>query len=378
MARRLFLDGQGLLEDPARKATPAKVRVLVESLGFVQVDSINMVERAHHLTLGTRLDGYRPPMLARLLERDRTLFENWTHDASIIPTRWFPQWGPIFAQAGERIPNNAWWRERLGGDPATVLKETLERVRAHGPISSRSFEKGEKAGNQAWWGWKPGKAALEHLWRTGQISVVQRVASFEKIYDLTERVLPDAHAAPHPTAEEHLAWAMETAIARLGIATPTELAAFWRAVPIAAARGWCIEAKKRGQVVEVTVEGRPYYADPRWNRRLPEAPARMRLLSPFDPIIRDRKRALRLFDFDYRFEAFVPEPKREYGYYVMPVLDGERLIARVDPKYHRDRGALVIRKIWWERGVKPRKRPLREAIERLATQIGATTVEASI
>lgn len=394
-ARRLLLGAQGLLGDPARAANAAQVRKLIDALGFVQLDSINRVERAHHLTLASRLDHYRPPMLQRLLEKSRDLFEHWTHDASIIPTRWFPYWRPQFERARQKVERSAWWKERLGGDPDTVLAGVLERVRAHGPLSSRALEElhAREAGGDrprrtsgGWWDWKPNKAALELLWHSGALSVVKRVR-FEKIYDLTERVHPEAHALPAPTPEEHVAWACETALERLGFATPTELAAFWRAIPIAAARAWCLSEKKAGRLVELMVESaasgtaRKTYARPDWAeklRRLPEAPERIRLLSPFDPILRDRARALRTFGFDYRFEAFVPEPQRVYGYYVLPVLEGERLVGRVDPKMDRERGVLEIRKIWWEPGIKPTKartKAFEAASERLAASIGAEAVE---
>lgn len=396
-ARRLLLGGQGLLADPTRRAGPAKVRALVEALGFVQVDSINIVERAHHLTLSSRLDGYRPPMLRRLLEHTRELFEHWTHDASVIPTRWFPYWRAHFDHARARIPNNAWWRSRMGADREEVLRSTLERVRTHGPTSSRDLDRQHaqelaaaghppKPAESGWWSWKPGKAALEHLWRIGELTVVKRVR-FEKVYDLTERVLPDAHASPALAPEVHQAWAARSALDRLGLATSGELAAFWRLITPAAARAWCLAELRTGALVEVQVgsaDGSPprrMYAPHDWRSRLdalPDAPDRIRLLSPFDPILRDRKRALRTFGFDYRFEAFVPERQRKYGYYVLPILERDRLIGRVDPKFHRDRGVLELRKVWWEPGVKEtraRRRELEAAAHRLAEAIGATDVE---
>ncbi len=390
-ARRLLLGNQGLLADPTRRAGPAAVRALIEALGFVQLDSINVVERAHHLTLASRLDGYRPPMLQKLLEKTRELFEHWTHDASAIPTRWFPYWRPHFERSRARIPGNAWWRSRLGGDPDVVFRATLDRIRAHGPISSRDLDRDHqpdpsKPAESGWWSWKPGKAALEHLWRVGELTVVKRVR-FEKVYDLTERVLPAAHASPTPSSEDHVAWASQSALDRLGLATAGELAAFWRLITPAQARAWAQSQIRAGALVEVQVTSadgsapRRAYAHPDWQRRaraLPDAPDRVRLLSPFDPILRDRARALRTFGFDYRFEAFTPEAKRVYGYYVLPILEGDRLVGRVDPKFHRDRGVLELRKVWWEPGIKEtraRRRAFEDAAHRLADVIGAESVE---
>ena len=392
-ARTLLLAAQGLLDDPRRKADAAAVQDLIERLGFVQMDSINVVERAHHLTLASRLDGYRPPLFARLLERQRSLFEQWTHDASAIPTRWFEHWHPRFRRYAERIPAHPWWRARLGPEPDRVIAHVLDRVTREGPLLSRDFEDesrpplprvGEERVVQstAWWGWHPQKAALEHLWRTGRLAVAGRV-NFHKIYDLAERVLPEAAARPQPDAAEHHAWACSTALDRLGVATAGEIAAFWDSLDPAEAAAWAQEAAERGEIVPVEVAAvdgsrpRRAWAVPDWRERLDRAPApppRVRLLSPFDPILRDRRRCLRLFGFDYRFEAFVPADKRLFGYYVLPILEGDRLIGRLDPKLDRATGTLEVRKLWWEPKVKTgtgRRAALEAALGRLGKAIGA-------
>jgi hypothetical protein len=382
-ARRLLLGAQGLLDDPRRKATPDVLYELIERMGFVQVDSINIVERAHHLTLGARLQGYRPAMLTRLLERDRRLFENWTHDASAIPTVWYPFWKLRFERYRERVLHHPWWKERVGPDPYRVFEHVLERIVREGPLMAKDFEDERPAGtDKAWWGWKPQKAALEYLWRTGEVAIARRI-NFHKVYDLASRVLPKIHAAPRPGDGEHLDWACRSALERLGTATPSEIAGFWHAVPLEAARAWCERAAAAGEIAAVSIEpadgSKPWeaYAVPDWEARaaaLPPAPPRIRLLSPFDPILRDRRRTLRLFHFDYRFEAFVPEAQRQHGYYVLPILEGERLIGRLDPKLHRDRGLLEVRGLWWEPKVKEtkgRRAALEAALDRLARLVGA-------
>src|SRR5919107_3458100 len=193
-ARLLLLGAQGLLEDPARPAGPAALGRLVERMGFVQLDSINVVERAHHLTLASRLDGYRHEHLSRLLERDRKLFEHWTHDASAVPVKWFAHWKPRFEQARARILNSSsWWRERMGDGYGRVVAHVRERIEREGPLRSSDFEHERQGAAAGWWEWKPQKAAPEFLLRTGEFTVVRREA-FQKIYDLTERVLPLQHA----------------------------------------------------------------------------------------------------------------------------------------------------------------------------------------
>jgi uncharacterized protein YcaQ len=383
-ARRLFLGAQGLLDDPARRATVPSLQSLIEKLGFVQVDTINVVARAHDLTLFTRLDGYRPEQLRKLLEDKRSLFEGFTHDASAIPTAWFEHWKPRFRRDRERIHAHAWWQHHFRGtDGARVVQDVKARIEREGPLKSSDFEHPEKRG--PWWGWKPQKAALDFLWRSGELMVPRR-EGFQKLYDLTERVLPDRHALPCPEPTEHLEWACATAAERLGLFTPKELAEFWASIEAAEAKAWCDRAVKAGRIVPVAVEGadgdaRPAFALAGWETRLaglPDPPERTRLLCPFDPVLRDRARALRRFGFDYRFEAFVPEPKRQFGYFVLPILEGERLVGRLDPKLHRDRGLLEIKGLWWEPGIKAtkaRKRGLEDALERLAAFVGAESIE---
>jgi hypothetical protein len=382
-ARRLLLGAQGLLDDPRRRATADALYELIERLGFVQIDSINVVERAQHLTLAARMQGYRPALLERLLERDRRLFEHWTHDAAAIPSVWYPHWHVRFERYRKRVLEHPWWAERVGPDPQAVVAHVRERLRTEGPLMTKDFEDERPEGtDKTWWGWKPTKAALEYLWRVGEVAVARRV-NFHKVYDLTERVLPHLHAVPPPGREEHAEWACRSALKRLGVATPSEIAGFWNAVSLEEARAWCRQAVETGGIVEVlaaAVDGaapRRSYAVPDWEARaaaLPAAPPRVRILSPFDPILRDRTRALRLFGFDYRFEAFVPAPQRRWGYYILPLLEGERLIGRLDPKLRRDEGVLEIRQLWWEPGVrlsKGRRMALEAAVERLAKLVGA-------
>ncbi len=383
-ARRLFLHAQGMLDDPARRATPASVYALIERMGFVQIDSIRIVERAHHLTLAARLDGYRPAMLTRLLERDRRLFEHWTHDAAVIPTVWFAHWRQRFARYHGVIGRHKWWRERLGPDKERIVAQVLDRIRAEGPLQAKDFEPETPRGaSGGWWGWTPEKAALEFLWHTGQLAIARRV-QFQKVYDLTERVFPQALLAAAPDARALEDWMCGEALARLGVATAREIAAYWGMVSLPEAKVWCEAAAGQGAIVPVGVEtadgSRPFpaWAGADWQRRvarLPEAPERLRVLCPFDPVVRDRARTRRLFGYDYAFEAFTPAAKRQYGYYVLPLFEGERFVGRADAA--RESEQLLVRRVWWEPGVRPttaRKRALQQAFERLATSVDLDTV----
>ena len=381
-ARRLFLHRHLLLQDAAAgPASPADVLRVVESLGFVQVDTITVVERAHHLILASRLSGYRPERLTHLLESDRQLFEHWTHDASLIPLRFFPQWRPRF----RRYRRSEWHRRQIGAEADRVVRHVLGRVRREGPLRSSDFEHDGPANPNAWWGWKPQKVALEYLWRCGVLFVVGR-RSFQKVYDLTERAAPVHAAMPPPTAAAHLDWACRTALQRLGPATPREIAAFWAAVKADDVARWLRRAGAAGEVRPYSVESadgsrpRLCYALEDARRAiadLPDPGRRMRLLCPFDPAVRDRARVRRLFDFDFRFEGFVPKALRVHGPYVMPILQGDRLIGRVDPRFDRRRGVLEIRSVWWESGVRltaTLRRGFETAVNDLAAFVGAATV----
>jgi uncharacterized protein YcaQ len=346
------------------------------------MDSINVLERAHHLILGSRLEGYDPGSFEALLHPGRALFEQWTHDASAIPVAFYPHWKVRFPRSRVRILASPWWRERVGDQVDLLLASVLDRVRREGPLRSADFEHDRQGVPSGWWGWKPQKAALEFLWHTGELAVARR-EHFHKVYDLAERVLPGPCALAAPDPQAHLEWACATALERLGVATPRELAAFWNAVDPAQASRWCAQALEAGRIQQVAVDcpgGPPRlaFALPDAQDRVPEATGPMALLCPFDPILRDRARAQRLFGFDYRFEAFVPGPKRQFGYYVMPILDGDALVGRLDPKFHRDRGLLAVQGLWWEpgvRGTKARLRKLEKALEGLAQRIGARSVE---
>ncbi|MCE9619672.1 MAG: winged helix DNA-binding domain-containing protein [Planctomycetes bacterium] len=379
-ARRVLLHLQGLAEPPARSSAKS-VQDTVERLGYVQLDSINVLERAHHMILGTRLEGYRHEHLSHAVEKTRALWEHWTHDACVIPTKWFPHWKHRFIRYKERVPRSAWWRSQIGNDSDRTIRRTLARVRREGPLRARDFEPPEDHRSEGWWEWHPEKAALEYLWRSGRLAIARR-ERFEKVYDLVERVLPGEHMGPRSSESKHVEWACREAIDRLGIANPSEISRFFNAITPAQARKWCAAAIRRGDLVEVAVTpergGKPVsgVALPNWKslRRTPQRD-RILLLSPFDPVVRERSRVERLFDFDYRFEAFTPAAKRKYGYYVLPMLEGDQLIGRIDPKFDRASGTLVVRGPWWSPGFKSdaaRNRRFGDALDRLAAQIGAS------
>jgi hypothetical protein len=383
-ARRLFLDRHALAAPPAGPATAAAVQGLVERLGFVQVDSINTVERAHHMILWSRLSAYRPATLGRLLERDRALWEHWTHDAAVLPVALWPLWQPRFAADRERLRQG--WRNWFRDGWEAQFDGILDRIARDGPVTAaEAADDGAPRGSGGWWDWHPSKTALEWLWRTGRLAITRR-EGFRKVYDLTERVIPAAHRGPPPDPAALVAWAAGSALDRLGFGSLAEIAAFWDAVGSTALRPWADAALAAGEIVEIEVEG----ADGRRRRAfarpgtpaladaLPEPPPRMRILSPFDPALRDRARAEHLFGFRYRIEVFVPEARRRYGYCVFPVLEGDRIVGRLDARARRDAGVLALRAFWPEPGLRmtaARLDRLDRALDRLARFAGCDRVD---
>ena len=370
-ARRVFLDRHALSEAPTGNARGADLLALIDRLGFVQLDSINTVARAQDLILFSRRQRYRPKALRNLYERDRALFEHWTHDAAVIPVRFYPYWHLRRTRDAARLRQK--WSEWRRAGYEEKFQPVLDRIRDHGPCCSADVGEGEQRGSGGSWDWHPSKTALEYLWRSGALCVTRR-EGFRKYYDLTERVLDQTQIGNAVDVEETIDWCCRAALDRLGFATPGELARFWDHITPSEAKAWCTQALSNGQIIEVQVANvdgstRAAFAWP----DLPDDPAqqidptqRLRVLSPFDPALRDRDRAARLFGFDYRIEVFVPEAKRTYGYYVFPLMEGDRLVGRIDMKAFRNNDTLRVRALWPEAKVRWDK----GRVQRLETELG--------
>ena len=380
-ARRLLLSRQGLSASPRPKLTTQDLLKMITALGFVQVDSINTVARAHHMILFARNQTYQPAQLKTLLEKDRSLFEHWTHDAAVIPTEFYPYWHHRFQREREILLDR--WRKWRREGFEEVLEDILVKVTRDGPTMARDIGSKRKKGT-GWWDWHPEKTALEFHWRTGKFAITGR-DGFQKIYDVTENVIPEAYRQEKVSEEQFIDWTCRAAMSRLGVATCGELAAFWDLIKPKEAAVWCREQLSKGDLIEIQVEScggaRPSkafaFADLHdLLDEIPVPPARLRILSPFDPVIRDRKRCLRLFGFDYRIEVFVPKEKRQYGYYVFPILDGDKFIGRIDMK--KDTDILVVNGLWLEPGVKMgvgRRAALNAELHRYRRFIGANAIK---
>lgn len=364
-ARRLVLGLQGLADSPRRAMNGTGLHALISRLGFVQLDSIQTVARAQHMILRARCDSYRPAQLQRLHERDRRLFEHWTHDAAIIPVELYPHWNRrMQREAAHMHQRFSKWH---GPGFIDQIGPVLERVRSEGPLLARDLSEPRKRTDPGWWNWHQGKIALEYLWRTGALAVAGR-QGFQKLYDLTERVVPEPHVAETTGHEDYVDWACASALDRLGFATPGDIARFWDLVSIDEAKAWAERASAAGAALPISIGTQAGGQSKSMLARAdiadvlaatPQPPARIRALSPFDPALRDRKRLSRLFGFDYRIEVFVPAPKRKYGYYVFPLLEGDRLIGRIDMAADRTQDALAVTAVWPEPGVRMGKARMR-------------------
>ena len=354
IARRIFLQRHALTDAPSGTGKGADLAGVIRNLGFVQLDSVNTFARSHDLILWSRRQQYRPSGLQNALARDRAVFEHWTHDAAAIDMDLYPYWRLKQSRDATRLASH--WRDVRRGDLMLKIDEVLRQVSDEGPCTLSDVGKDEVKGKGGWWDWHPSKTALEYLWRSGQLSVVRR-DGFRKVYDLTERVIPPEQLNAHRTEEETIDWACGAALDKLGFATAGELAAFWDIVKPAEAKAWGAAALAEGRAIWVDIESvdgslRRSLARPDVMDEVPAVPQnRVRILSPFDPALRDRKRAERLFGFFYRIEIFVPAPKRQYGYYVFPVMEGDRLIGRIDMKADRPAGVLNVTGFWPETGV---------------------------
>ncbi|MEM9707763.1 MAG: crosslink repair DNA glycosylase YcaQ family protein [Pseudomonadota bacterium] len=382
-ARRVFLDRHLLLRQGSGPGRGTDLESVLYDLGFVQLDSVNTLARAHDLILWSRRGQYRPKALENLVARRRSAFEHWTHDAAVIPMQFYPMWRLKFLRDKARM--EARWPDARRSGWEDEIDAVSRHIADHGATCSRDVGGDEKKSSSGWWDWHPSKTALEFLWRSGQLAVCYR-QGFQKFYDLAERVIPPEHLNARKDDREIIDWAMVEALDRLGFATSGELAAFFEIVTREEAKTWCAEALAQGRILEAEIEmadgslRRSFMTEAGLGRMsdLPEPSSRVRLLSPFEPALRDRGRAERLFDFHYRIEIFVPEAKRQYGYYVFPVMQGDRLIGRLDARRVED--TLVLRAFWPEPGVrlgKARMAGLLAELERVKSLAGVDALESA-
>jgi uncharacterized protein YcaQ len=340
-ARRLALAAQGFADGrPERPPDGWALRRVLGQVGLLQIDSVNVLSRAHYLPLFSRLGPYPVELLDGAAHRaPRRLFEYWGHEASLLPV--LAQ--PLLRWRMDRAAHDAWGgMRRIQRDRPELVAQVLDEVRARGPVAASEVlehERPERTG--PWWDWSDVKRAFEWLFWSGQITSARR-RGFVRLYDLPERVLPPAViATPTPSVEDAQRELVRIAARACGVAAERDLRDYFR-LPAADASARVAELVEAGELRPVAVEGwrTPAYLDAA--ARLPRAVSARALVGPFDSLIWERSRVERLFGFRYRIEIYVPAPQRVHGYYVLPFLLGDRLVARVDLKADRAEGVLRV------------------------------------
>jgi uncharacterized protein YcaQ len=360
-ARRIALHAQQFGSRPSPPRNVPALASIVRRLGLLQMDSVNVLVRAHYLPLFSRRGPYSVELLQRAAYDSRVLFEYWGHEASLIPVEWQPLFRWRMQQA--RDGTGTWgFLRRYASGHEDVVAAVLAQIRRQGPLAAGDLESGGRSSG-GWWGWSQGKQIMEWLFWSGQVTTATR-RNFERLYDLTERVLPaEVIAAATPAKEDAQRSLMKIAAAALGVATLRDLRDYFR-LPTADAAARLQELIEEGAMVPVSVEGWKHSAYVPDRVRVPRAIESSALLSPFDSLIWERQRTERLFDFHYRIEIYTPAHKRQHGYYVLPLLWNERLAARVDLKSDRQRSRLQVRGGSVEEGIK-----VKQVVEPLAQQL---------
>ena len=365
-ARRIALAAQGFdRARPERAVTGRALDGTLARLHLHQVDSVNVLVRAHYLPAFSRLGPYDRRLLDAAAwggRRERRVYEYWAHECSLLPVALHPLLRWRMARADRGIGCYGQLKTYAdAGRPAAMA--VLERVRAEGPMAAGDFAHGK--GKGGWWGWGETKGALEWLFWAGHVTTATRRGTFERVYDVPERVLPPALLAlPTPGETEAHRALIDLSAQALGIATAGDLRDYFRLGP-EEARAAIAALLEAGRLREVVVEGWGKAAYLHAEARLPRRVSARALLAPFDPLVWHRSRAERLFGFRYRIEIYVPAERRQHGYYVLPFLLGDRLVARVDLKADRAAGRLLVQ------GVHPEPDAPRETADALRAELGA-------
>ncbi len=351
----LALASQGFADRDAFAVGRDSAADVISRLGFLQIDTISVVARAHHHTLWNRIADYDTHLLDSAIA-DRTIFEYWAHAAAYLPMRDYR-----FAQVrmnDMRDGKSRWVRST----DTRLMRSVLKRIQTEGPLRSRDFEAKSRA-SKGWWDWKPTKHALEQLFMQGDLMISGR-EGFQKLYDLRERVLPAGVDTRFPTTLEYAQYLIDTQLRSYGASTEPSFTYLLPGRDLRAAVGEVLaERLRNGSLERLEIDGVSWFIDnnrlathlagPKSNPISPATSERACLLSPFDNLIIQRDRLRALFGFDYVLECYVPEPKRKFGYFSLPVLMGNRFIGRADCKAHRKTRVFEIKQLFWEPDVDP-------------------------
>jgi len=377
-ARRITLAAQGFTDPRPGGATDMRhLRRVLRRLHLIQMDSVNVLQRAHFMPLYSRLGPYPTALLDRAAYRSpRLLFEFWGHEASLIDV----ELQPLFRWRMARAQDYAWGNmRRIVAEQPELVAWVLDEVRQRGPLTAAEIEHDAPRSKDHWgWNWSVVKQALEWLFYSGEVTAAERTTSFARRYDLPERVLPrHVLEAPTPSPEDSFRALVELSARTLGVAAEPELRDYFR-LPVAGFKQALAELIEDKVLLPVSVRGWKGAAYLHHEARLPRRVRAATLVSPFDPLIWERGRTERLFDLNYRIEIYVPAAQRLYGYYVLPFLLGEEFAARLDLKADRKNGVLQIPAAWIEPAADQEETAaaLVPELHRLAGWLGLHTVAA--
>ncbi len=379
LARHAAIYSSGLQAAKAPACSLDVLHELITYLGYVQQDPIQVVTRAHDHILWSRNQHYRPKKLYDLLEKRRSIFEHFAHDACVLPIETLPYWTHQFERKAKVFKDNPTRNNLL---TKSQQRQLLARIADEGPLCSRDFKPAGKTKKLGVWGKPAHKQTLDYLWFVGELAVAKR-DKFTKYYDLAERIYPKKYTDAQISIEERMTWFCRHAFARLGFATPKELMHFWEVSSLTETKQWCEEHAAKLKAINVETANGEQIKSLTLKKNLklisavPPPSPRLKILNPFDPLIRDRKRLTYLFGFDYRIEMYVPPAKRQYGYYVYPLLEFDKFVGRLQVRHDREQNVIKVDNLWPENKIafgKQRMQKLHSELERLKRFCGADSV----
>lgn len=374
-ARHLWQHAQLLASAPSG---PFDLPQMVRNLGYVQIDTIQNVTRAHHHIMWSRNHDYREFGYDQLLGA-RAVFEHFTHDASILPVEFHPFWQRQFRRLGARAGSSAAFHKAAAQLDIDALKA---RIAAEGPLSTHDFDS-KISGPREMWDRPPHKRLLDQLWYAGDLATSHR-ERFVKYYDLAENVIPPAYRDVKVDDMAQIDWLCRGALDRLVFASPGEIQRFWGAMDAAEVKVWINQHRHDWQAIEVEAANGEFFsalAPADIEQRLAQltpVSGHLRIINPFDPLIRDRIRFKRLFGIDYRIEIFVPAAQRQWGYYVYPILARDHFVGRIEIKADRTKSRMEIVNFWSENGASwPVRRiaQLDRELAQLAKLVNISTID---
>lgn len=361
-ARRVALAAQGFgIPRPASVGT-RQLNLLMQRLGVLQIDSVNVFERSHYLPVFARLGSYDKALLDRLTLRPKAPYlEYWAHVATFVPRDDWPLWAFRRGRMREKYTRPGQWP----AEHPEMLRFVLDELRTHGPRAASEIEHEDNVRRGPWWGLSGIKEALEFLFVFGEVVTAGR-KGFERVYALPEHVLPAELLNADMPADDAKRELVRRALVSHGVGTAKDIADYYRLYVADAAR-LLAELVESGEAIRVDVEGWKAPGFLAAGARIPRRIETAALLSPFDPVVWERDRALRMFGFHYRIEIYTPAPKRVFGYYTLPALVDEQLVGRIDLKSDRQNGVLRVQSAWREAHA-----TVRDAVERLVPVLRET------